>query len=246
MRKKGSITLFIITGIILVGGFFLIQYIGQGPHLERTDSFDEPTSLFVESCLEKTTHEGIVFLGLQGGAYSPQGVDLDVYTIPYFVKHGTVELALKEEFERDLTLYVNGHIQDCIKDFSELRGQGYGISFSTPKASISLDETVLVNLDFPVTLQTGMSRKKVHAFQTSTEYNFRKLYSILSELMAEHQKNPNHVPIGYLSYLAHREHFTYALAYPDNETVIYSLMFNDLFKDNSTMVFNFAATYDWQ
>jgi len=85
MRKKGQITLFVIIGIVILiaaGAFFTLRSIssessdGTINRIAETPVEFQPINDFIESCIAKTSKEGIQQLGLHGGY-----IDLNKYGI---------------------------------------------------------------------------------------------------------------------------------------------------------------------
>jgi len=71
MKKKGQITIFIILGIIIVIAFAFVFYLSRvevtETKLESEILKDEIIRIYITSCLEKTSDDGLELIGMQGG-----------------------------------------------------------------------------------------------------------------------------------------------------------------------------------
>ena len=83
MFKRGQVTIFVITGLVIlliIGMVYYIRYYSVSGGGFLTSSLEaENVKDYVESCLEETTLKGLIYLGEHGGYYSDK--------IPYFYKN---------------------------------------------------------------------------------------------------------------------------------------------------------------
>ncbi|MFH2019899.1 MAG: hypothetical protein ABIJ34_00645 [archaeon] len=140
---KGSITLYVIIGLVLVLTVGLFLYSGdQGTLLrEKSQSVEfsgmrSNLKIYVEGCLEQTTLKAIENFGLQNS-------------------------------EKDLEAYIDSRLFDCI-DFGIFKG--YNLEYEPPASKVTINENQLyVELSFPINVKHGSDEIDLHDFV----YKFR-------------------------------------------------------------------------
>src|SRR3990167_8250821 len=81
MDKRGQITIFIILGIIIVGGI-LIYFLFRGSMgIDGVSTEFEPVYDLYLSCLEDTASQGVSLLGEQAGYIEPPEFSLNIVTL---------------------------------------------------------------------------------------------------------------------------------------------------------------------
>jgi len=253
-HKRGQITIFIIMGIVLlVVVSFLLYYESElsqrdkGIDISKLPSDVAPVKVFIDSCIKQVVEDGIVWVSLQGGYYEVMnGYNYSFISVPYYFHLGDNNFPEKNIIEKEFSKYINDNLLKCVNNFEAFREMGYEIITEDISSDTSLGKTINIEINFPITIKKGESTTKIKDFYYNQDFNFDKLYNILLDFAEEHQKNPDFVPIGYLSLLAYQNDFTYDLIYEDNKTVIYSFNLNDLFEEEKILIFNFASKYEWK
>ncbi len=254
VNKRGQITIFIIIGIIIVASliFFSLQtdLTMQGEF--GTDDVSKipadiiPIKNYVDNCIKDIMDDEVIWLSLQGGYYSVvDGYSYDFIDIPFYFYLGESRFPAKRVIEREFSRYMEDKLPGCIKDFKSFRESGYDISAGSISVDTSLGKMLNMKVTYPISVRKQESKTDISSFYLDYNFDFDKLYNILSDFEVEHQKNPDFVPIGHLSLAAYNNNFTYDLIYGDNNSVIYSLVFNDLLDEEKVLLFNFAAQYGW-
>jgi hypothetical protein len=96
------------------------------------------------------------------------------------------------------------------------------------------------------TISKEKSSASINDFEYSKNFDFNELYEIIKNFEKEHQLNSNHIPLGYLSFWAERKGFTFDIVYLSDNQIIYTFIFQKILGSNKTLMFNFAAEYDWE
>ncbi|TKJ17775.1 hypothetical protein CEE44_04550 [Candidatus Woesearchaeota archaeon B3_Woes] len=254
LNKRGQVTIFIIIGIIIIAS--LIFFSMQTDLTMRGDVWIEETSKipadvipiknYVDNCIKDIVEDEVIWLSLQGGYYNVvDGYDYEFIEIPFYFYLGESKFPSKSVIEREFSKYMEDKLPECINDFESFREIGYEINAGSISVDTSLGKMLNMKVKYPISVKKQESKTDIKSFYLDYNFNFDKLYNILSDFAVEHQKNPDFVPIGHLSLAAYNNGFTYDLIYGDNNSVVYSLIFNDLLDDEKTLLFNFAAQYGW-
>jgi hypothetical protein len=238
---KAQVTVFIIVGILLAIIIALVMSIR--PDFGNMSDSDNTKAVkaYMEACLGNVVHEGIKYTALRAGYYNPaQGLE-SLWVVPYYVADNRTIVPPKEEFERQLSMYILDNIGSCMS------GQGlFNATFleKDNSAVVSLGKSMTVELYYPMEIKSGNSVARLSEFSYSEFYDYDRLKAILDTLSEVQMKSPNAVPLGAISVLSDVADFSYLLTYSGDD-VLYSLIFQDIFTHNETLIFNYAADYDW-
>jgi hypothetical protein len=180
--KKSQLTVFFISGIIIVISVMLILTLNQdreekgafsiSRHIGNEDSIKDIARKTVESCLSQISKYNIQLIGSQGGLiYNSQGGPIDDYAVTEegksFILYNGKAVGLgtgipsfqksadQNSIENQLEKSISRMINPCL-DFSILEQQGVEISVSEGIVSVSInEEDVAVNLEQKITLKTS-------------------------------------------------------------------------------------------
>lgn len=253
-RKRGQVTIFILIGIILlfsVSATFYFNYeiikdklnIGKEKPRDFTATADAVKSA-VEKCLKETAEEGLFYIGLQGGYYetNPHFEQLSDMQTPYYFYLGNESIPTKDTIQDELSKYIQEKLQGCI-DLAPFENQGY--SFETGEASATAnikEKQVNIDAEFPITIQRETVTSTIRSFNQEVSLDFYRMYAIVEELAKEQKKSPNSVPLIFLSDLAYRNGFKYATTDMGENSVLFTLFFNNTVKDDY-YTYAFMAQY---
>jgi hypothetical protein len=252
-QKKSQITAFIIIGLIILISisllYFVLTYNNRNSIISK--SFDipletHPIKNFVETCLSDVINDAILYSSMRGGYYEvSNGIEQQFIKIPYYFYNGDKKIPTKSQIEEEISKYIYFEIDKCLDNFSSFKKIGYKIEKEDKIIKTNLGKNIDVRLEYPIKLTKEDTTTKISNFYYNKNFNFDKLYEFILDFSNEHQKNPNFVPIGYLSFLAQKNNIIYNLIYTKKDEVIYSFIFNNLFDSNKTLLFNLAVKYNW-
>ncbi len=249
--KKGQVAIFILIGIfilvIIVLGVYLVgmhdkRFIEDKPSTDGINSI----KYYVESCLQKTARDGVFFTSLQGGYYRPTELSKTFFDvqIPYYWYDKSEYLPSIDVLEEELSAYIKNNISDCIQGLTIFKEQGYEFKFEEPSVVSNIDEqNVIVKLNYPITAEIASEATSFDTFSSTININFKEMYNFVKMIIQEHNNNPNSIPLGFISYLAHENNFTYEYYDLEDGNVLYSLEFNQ--ENYNPLHFNFLGKYNW-
>ncbi len=170
--KKGQVTIFIILGILLLVGSFLLFYLSY-PHSDDTikdiyGAGSEVASLKeqVNFCLAKTVVEGTYFISQQGGYYDlpevPEG--MESWAAYYYLDGKYDEMSIPK-LEESLKQYVDDMFILCA---SSVDVPGYDVMFGEDTQShVMVGRNVIsVDVNSDVTIVKDGAQKTVSEFNT--------------------------------------------------------------------------------
>ena len=125
--KRGQVTVFIVVAIIIVAVAAVAYVVISNQRQKQIEEFflredikptvDNIRDSLIE-CMEQTTQNGLVLIGIQGGYYNaPNNVfDLGWAFIPYYYDRGSFLQPTNEQIQVELSNYVNENLQICVND----------------------------------------------------------------------------------------------------------------------------------
>ena len=237
------ITLFLSAGI-----YFLVKETTEKQlEVEKKDISVASIKMFVDKCLQNTAQESLVLTSVQGGYYKvPEPANNQIFLkIPYYFDLGQTHFPRKTTIEEQIGNYVLEKLPACLNDMVIFKKQGFKFKEDKKKIKVSLDNKITFELNYPLTIEKANIKKNLNKFVHTIDIDFQRIYNLINETKMEHQKNPNYVPVGYLSSAAYENKFTFDLSYLKNNVVIYSYIFDNYQIDKKNYTFVFAGRYNW-
>jgi len=244
MKKRGQITIFIIIAVVVIVAIVFLVITGLG--VKKYSSYKDVKD-YIYSCMENSLNSGLRFVCFQGGYYQVPEKSMDFYftKVPYYFYLGSENIPDKLVIEREISKYMQDNVKECVKNISDFE-KDYKFQFGEPKIEVSLGSEISMRMDYPITITKGEYSEILKKFNYNQKVDFNTVYFIISAFSAEQKKDPNFVPIGYLSLLAKENNFKFDLTYKNQSEVVYSFIFNDFFDLNASLVYNFAGKYKWE
>jgi len=253
MTKRGQITVFMIIGILILliialTLFFTRSFVKEEQDLELSQSSPIETTalrMYVESCLTKTSYDAIYYNYINGGFYRPQFITLyKKWSVPYYYHLGDNYQPIEEQVEEGLSLYVQNHILECLDNFNAIKDLEV-VSTKAPIANVNIKPIgVDFDLDLSLEVSSGDKTKEINDFSVQLDVPLKEVNDILTEIMSEQDKSPNHVMLDHLSRLAVEKGFETKLFYNFDE-VIYILTFPEIDLSGKSLITQFVIKYDW-
>ena len=203
-NKQGQIAIFIIIGIVIVGGVVSFFVFRDKITSTGIPSNMQPIYSTFLSCLEEKTTAGIEILESQGGyielpdfeqgsEYSPFGSQMNFLGNPipywYYVSGNNLQkeqVPSKTEMEEHLADFVDGKIRNCV--FDDYYLQGFEINQGEPKASVNINEkSVSVDLKMDLSIEKGEDVSVVKSHKIEVKSYLGKLYDDAKKIYEKEQ-----------------------------------------------------------
>ncbi len=255
-KRKGQITIFIIVAILLVAviaSFFLIQN-----NIFSSGGAKENIPDYVDGCLQDSLMEAIYFNALQGGYFvaipdlyslSPKhAVAYENLYIPVYWNLGNPEVPSLEDLQDQINLAVGFRMEDCLKNFTNFKKQGYEIKTDGIQniEVITTEKETKVILDFPIFVTKADETNEYKEFSKSTDFNLVEKYEIVKKAIELQKLTPNDIPIVQFSELAFDKGFKFETIDLGDNTFLHSFTFTS--EKNKYQGFDytyvFAAKYN--
>lgn len=201
-NKKAQVSMAMIIGVTLV------LIIGLGFYLRAT-SFEEdsgakvedslisrPVKLFIDSCVEETLKDGILFTGKQGLYYElpePYSINAVQKTTYYFLL-GAYLFPTIETQQEELGRYIDEQLFFCLRNFKSFRDQGYDIEFGEISSSTTItNKMVIAKVIFPVKLTLEGSTSTISEYNAEVQANILRLRNDVESFMNEQMLEPGSI-----------------------------------------------------
>src|SRR3989344_7141095 len=195
--KKAQLTIFIIIAILIVAVVVLFFTLRGNLNLSGKPVSPETAKIknFVQECLDDSLEEVVFRVGENGGYYflSSASATTPILEIPYYIKNNKNLMPSKEKIQDEISKGVARELVFCIEDFTLFENE-YEITkgkINFPEVIIE-PERVLVDVNYPLTIQKGDSKSKIEDFSSEVPVRFGIVYDAIAEFAAEDIKTKNY------------------------------------------------------
>jgi len=197
LRKKGQITLFIILGILMLTavGMFIYFRTAVRKEAEIITTEYSPVTVFVDSCIDSISRDGIKTLGLNGGyIYFPLRIERNPRTYlgatpipelknPYWWYDGIEavpdEAFLKNQIER----HVTTQLRTCLNGFKELPDYEINEAGDIKTKVEFTAKDVVINVEYPLLVRKGEQVMRIEEFMVDVPVRLKKVYELATVIM---------------------------------------------------------------
>jgi len=218
MKKSGQITIFVIIGIIILfiilGFLFMLGSFGKDNLETKEEKIIESTQLagdvqnYVESCIEKTGEDALIFVGKQGGYYDLPEFSDNSLNLPYYFYDDQDISPNKEIVEEELAKYMSEMLFFCVEKFTYFKEKGYEIEQKEIQTETSiLDSMVKFKISFPVYVEKGSVGKELLIFEMEIKSRLGTVLEAISEFMSIQKEEPLSVCVSCLNEIGQKNDF---------------------------------------
>jgi len=232
LKTKSQISLVILFGLVLLIAFsFLFYFEGlkKEVNIEMPASF-LPINSFVESCIEKTGKEAIIWIGEHGGYYNLDNVystDFTIYNTAYYFNIKDNLAPSKERVEKEISDYINDNLFFCLQNFVDFKEQGFDIIQGNIDSSVQLsqdDATFSVYL--PLAIKKQENVKKIENFAVNIKTKLGSMLTSAHLLAREQVNDPGNICMSCIFRESMKNDFIIELSNIGNDTVIVDILDN--------------------
>ncbi len=209
--RKGQITLFVILGLILVGGVLLFFLFLRKPSIVQPE-FSDPKQ-FIDSCAKESTEEAISLMLPQGGYLDPKNFKLDedqhiaylCYTSSYYVPCTNQEPLYLKHLEDEITNYIKPKIEGCFSQLKQdLEKRNYQVEEKDLNAGVSLEtQRVKIQLKKYLKLTKNNQVQEFTDFSSSISSPLYDLGFVAQGIASQEAKVCDFEYVGYM--ILHKE-----------------------------------------
>ena len=181
--KRGQITIFILAGIaIVISVSFLLTYLPKIKE-NRINEQREILNNYVHSCLDSVSRESLFVLGSQGKMYLNLFLETNGGKIEYYYYEGKSFIPETEDFENNMSKYIEDNIDSCLGDFSSLK---YKVEKTKPNVTAKINkEDVSVRMEYPVKLYVGENTIELSEFSQIIDIRLNHSFTFAKEILKE-------------------------------------------------------------
>jgi len=198
---KAQTTVFIIIAILIIAAIIGFMYFkkssseeNQGAEYFKSQGLQPSINNiqdFIMDCLETTSQDALVKIGLQGGYHNPPELyfDMEWNFIPYYYHQGQLLMPTKSKIESELSSYVNEKLDECITD---IQFQGFQLSYSQPQTQTIINKkTAIFTTNLPVIIKHSESTVTFELSQHSITINSKldEIVEVAEYITNSHQQD---------------------------------------------------------
>lgn len=213
MLKRSQIALFLIFSLTLVIAAGFVYYIKTNIFNEKSEyqtQFGVDASsikFYIQECLKKTAKISLLGIGKHGGYYKLGLYSLlnKNYQVPYYIYGWQNISPSRRQIEEQIQQSVIAEIEDCYKNFSDIRKLGFNLSRKEEIIIATIDkDDVNIRLNPNIYFSRGDKGLSTSYFAASIQIPFDKIIKINEEIVKWQIEKPNSVCISCIYELAER------------------------------------------
>ena len=252
--RKAQVTVFIITGLIILiaaAMYFYLSSAGDEPAYkeEKASGIAAPVQSFVKECVRRTGEDAVLWLGMQGGYYSPAEpvFPFGVFNVPVYYYEGKLQnVPDKAIMEEQLAEYLSGNLGFCLNDFETFASQGYTFETGNISSVVLVGEKkTMFSVNFPVTASKGNARESISRFSAEVPVELPKMLGIVEGYLAAQQRLPDSFRLKHLMDLSvDNKVITETIEFRDGY-VMFNIIDPDTQVRDMNYSFVFMVKYSW-
>jgi hypothetical protein len=203
ISKRGQITIFIITGILILLAIAAFVFLRQTVTVFKPEKVIppevQPVQNFIDNCLQESAREAVILMASNGGYLTfPAEIDLDPFSyittgpvsdvrLPLWRYNGLIRIPSEERMKDDLALYILNNVKNCINDLNSFKEQ-FEIQKGNMSVNIDLqDDKVLVEMVYPLTISLKEINQttKIDSFNSEVNLRLKAMYELATKIMEE-------------------------------------------------------------
>ncbi|MEK6809913.1 MAG: hypothetical protein AABY40_04515 [Nanoarchaeota archaeon] len=196
MKRQGQVTIFVIAGIIiltLIGAILAFRTTIIKEEIKQEEVaplLSTSIQEYVESCIQKSGEEALLFVAQHGGYYQLPELAEQELLLPYYFYGNKSHVVSREELEKQISRYMDDNLFFCIRNFAPFRKAGYEIKQEEVSTSITvLPERVVFDVTFPITVTQDALSKQLLFFSRNVQSRIGTMREVVTDFMAEQEKD---------------------------------------------------------
>ncbi len=247
-NKRGQITLFIIIGIVILFGVFIILFLVQqtrqipAPPVEKVPLEVESIRLYVQNCVDSTSELGWTAIGLKGGMMEEPRNKFVEPPFEFLTSstRGAYAFPTLDEVKTQYDLYMKDSLRSCANNFVDFVEQGYRFTQGEINAQVIFSQNdITTTVDYPLTITKGNATSSLNRFISAKPIRFLKIYEVAQNISRRASQINGDVD---LSYLTSRD-INITAVVSENRQVIYTISDQKSLISGKPYTFIFVTDY---
>ena len=245
MKKRGQIAIFFIIAIIIALILMISLYFYKSGVKFGIKSPENIIYENLKSCIYQKAVDGLFYLGERGGY-----LDISTPIAHYFEIELPIFFDKKSYlppltfFEEEFSRYMKEKVNECINDLS-IKFKEYEFDIGHRNlVKTQLKEKVFLFVDYSISVSKDQKSFFLKPIEIEIPFNFIEKYKIVKNIIEEHEKFPNSIPIIYLTKLSNEKNFNYELIDLSDGNYVYILYFDTTLK-KQPYILAFLISYNF-
>lgn len=181
MEKRGQLTIFLIAAIVVIAVSVLAFFMRNSISILNPES--QNVNSFVQDCLQDASDKIVYAVAYGGGYLIPPNLS-DELGFPYYYYGGKNHMPSKERIENEMSDNFGKIASLCIRNFEDFKNLQITSEELSAKSRI-MDDKVVFEINYPVTIRQGESSSLLGKFRTETSARLGIVYNAVQEFMLE-------------------------------------------------------------
>jgi len=233
LSKRSQTTVFIVLSILIVISIIIFFSVKQSSTKENLGrKYFEQQGLtpsinniqdFIVDCLEITSKDSLVTIGIQGGYHNKPEYyfDIEWAFIPYYYYQGLLLMPTKQTIETQLSLYVDEKIESCL---NQINFQNFKLEYQKPKTKTSilpLEATFNTNLPITIDHKGEVTNFQLNDHPITLESSLNEIIEVAEFITESHTSDPDLMCINCILELAkERELVVDFISFSEDTTLV--------------------------
>lgn len=254
MNKKAQITPFIIVGLVILILAVLVIVNTNMVSLGKTSIASQDINVqglaveqYVQSCLDKTAKEALVFIGSYGGYYELPQLSHEVFSLPYYWHIDTNYMISKAQLETEIAKYIDQETFFCLHNFKPFTDQGLVVEQGISQTTVTLKQNeLMITTHFPVTIKQKRTQKTISEFSQTTPTRIGIVHDLITLFMNQQIQEPNEVCMSCLAKLAVQNNMKIQLTPMGEKDVLFTVIDEEVPVHGESYEFSFMNQYEFK
>lgn len=179
--KAQYVTLFVIIAIALIA-IVLTAFLISKTAIPKTPKEISEIKSYVQSCLEDTSKQAILFMGQQGGYAEPkQYLETNLGTTTYWIYNDTDYRPSTRIMEESISQYVFYVLPLCLNSFNQFPKMNI-TEGNLSVNSVIEENSVEIEVHYPIEIKEGETSYRLENFSSSIPIELFDSYNLAIEL----------------------------------------------------------------
>ena len=200
MKKNAQITLIIAIGVFILIMASLILYLAYYFKIKNRAEplVFEKISIenYINGCVKKTSEDGLVLLGRQGGLILLQDyLETPEVGIEYSLMNNQNKVPSIEKMQDELSFYLKNNLNECLKDFDDFIKQGWDVKKEVIDAKTKINEKdVIFEVYYPIKISNDKGDiLNFGKFISILNVRLKYIHNLVNTVVDFNIKNPKSV-----------------------------------------------------
>jgi len=239
LNQKAQTTIFIILTIMIII-IISILFILKPNKQSQISLAIQPLYSLVQSCVDETSKQAIVYVSERGGYYELPENSLDDLT-SYYLYDGRNIMPTKEKIQQEISLYVEDNLDKCVSMATEF--SDFEISSSDLNVITKIKDEVEIEIVYPLFITKGEQTYDLENFNANVPIRLGVIYDSVEQIMQEQVKDSAGLDSHYIHQVSRENDiYTRMVSFSDN-VIIFTIRDENSKIDNQAFVFIFANKY---